>query len=277
MNRGHDMTVADSELQRGIDCGELLRVYQPIVDVASGEPRYVETLLRWDHPSRGLLAPKDFLVDEEDDTLLVRIGWSVVIEAARRAAYWRTAFPDRPVTVSVNLSDGHLAARDLSSRVDHLIGDNELPDSHALAFEVGEQALLTQARRNRDRFLPLQNLGVQIIIDDFGAASAATEAAPDALRDSAVKLLGSLGRFPLDVIKLDPRFVERLTTGEGSAQLVADVVAVAHAAGLRVVALAVETDADAARAVSAGVDLAQGFHFHRPVPPDDIDELLRTA
>jgi EAL domain-containing protein (putative c-di-GMP-specific phosphodiesterase class I) len=123
----------------------------------------------------------------------------------------------------------------------------------------------------------LRNLGVQIIIDDFGAASAATEAVPDALRDSAVKLLGSLGRFPLDVIKLDPRFVERLTTGEGSAQLVADVVAVAHAAGLRVVALAVETDADAARAVSAGVDLAQGFHFHRPVPPDDIDELLRTA
>jgi EAL domain-containing protein (putative c-di-GMP-specific phosphodiesterase class I) len=276
MNRGHDTTVTESELQRGIDCGELLRVYQPIVDVVSGEPRYVETLLRWEHPARGLLAPKDFLVDEEDDTLLVRIGWSVVIEAARRAAHWRNAFPDRPVTVSVNLSDGHVAARDLSSRVDHLIDDNELPTSRALAFEVGEQTLLTQPRRNRDRLLPVRNLGVEIIIDDFGAAAAATEAAPEALRDSAVKLLGSLGRFPLDVIKLDPRFVARLTTGEGSPQLVADVVAVAHAVGLRVVALAVETEADAARAVSAGFDLAQGFHFHRPAPPDDIDVLLRT-
>ena len=86
MNAARDTTVAESELQRGIDCGELFRVYQPIVDVATGEPRYVETLLRWEHPARGLLSPRDFLVDEGDDTLIFRIGWSVVIEAARQAA-----------------------------------------------------------------------------------------------------------------------------------------------------------------------------------------------
>jgi EAL domain-containing protein (putative c-di-GMP-specific phosphodiesterase class I) len=179
--------------------------------------------------------------------------------------------------VSVNLSDGHLAARDLSPRVEHLLSDNELSGSDALAFEVGEHTLLPQPRRNRDRFLALRNLGVEIIIDDFGAAAAATDAAPDVLRDSVIDLLGALARFPLDVIKLDPRFVERLVTGAGSPQLVADVVAGAHAAGLRVVALAVETDADAARTVGAGFDLAQGFHFHRPVPPSDIDALLQVS
>ena len=72
MNPAHEMILAESDLQRGLDCGEFLRVYQPIVDVASGEPRYVEALLRWNHPTRGLLAPKDFLVDEEDSTLLIR-------------------------------------------------------------------------------------------------------------------------------------------------------------------------------------------------------------
>jgi EAL domain-containing protein (putative c-di-GMP-specific phosphodiesterase class I) len=276
MNPGHDAAVAESDLQRGIDCGELLRVYQPLVDVSSGEPRYVEALLRWEHPARGLLSPKDFLVDEADDTVLVRVGWGVVIEAARRAADWRRAYPSRPIIVSVNLSDGHLAARDLSARVDHLLRDNEVPDSGALAFDIGERALLTQRRVNRDRLLALRNLGVEIIIDDFGAAAAATDVAPSDLRDSAIGLLEGLGRFPLDVIKLDRRFVERLANGEGRPEFVRDVVAGAHAVGLRVAALAVETEADAARTVSSGFDLAQGFHFHRPVLPNEIDALLRA-
>ena len=274
MNPAYDATLAESELQRGLDCGELLRVYQPIVDVATGDPRYVEALLRWNHPTRGMLAPKDFLVDEEDSTLLVRIGWSVVIEAARRAADWRVRFPDRPITVSVNLTAGHLAARDLSSRVEHLLHDNEVPGGRALAFEIGEHTLLSHRPRHRDRLIGLRNLGVEIVIDDFGAAAAATEVAPHVLRDSALGLLGSLGPFPLDVVKFDLRFVECLTTDGGDDAYVADVVAGAHDAGLRVVALAVETDADATRTQAAGFDLAQGFHFHRPAPPTSVDTLL---
>lgn len=275
MNPGHASATAESELQRGIDCGELLRLYQPIVDVVSGEPRYVEALLRWEHPARGLLVPKDFLLSEEDDVVLIRVGWGVVIEAARRAGDWRRGYPQRPITVSVNLSADHLTARHFSSRIDHLLRDNLL-DAHALAFEFGEGALLTHRPRHRDRLLGLRNLGVEIVIDDFGGGSAATDLAPGALRDAAIGLLEGLGRFPLDVIKLDPRFVERLEGGDGRPEFVAEVVAAAHTAGLRVVALAVETDADAERAVGAGFDLAQGFHFHRPVVPNDIDSLLRA-
>ena len=131
MNRVVNQTAAESELQRALDCGELIRLYQPIVELPSGEPRYVEALLRWDHPSRGLLAPADFLLDEDDATLLKRIGWSVMIEAARRAGEWRRAHPDHPVTVSVNLSADQLSARDLSARVDHLLHDNEVPGPRA--------------------------------------------------------------------------------------------------------------------------------------------------
>lgn len=274
MNAGHETVLGESELQRGLDCGELVRVYQPIVDVASGEVRYVEALVRWNHPTRGRLSPQDFLADDGDGTVLVRVGWSGMIEAARRGGEWRRRYPGRPIAVSVNLSTGHLAARDLSSRVDHLLRDNEVPGPRSLAFEIGERTLLSHRRRYRDRLIGLRNLGTEIIIDDFGAAATATEVAPHELRDSAVGLLRSLGPFPLDVIKLDPGFVDRLTAAGDGPELLADVVSGAHAAGLRVAALAVETEADAERTVTAGFDLVQGFHFHRPVPPNDVETLL---
>jgi EAL domain-containing protein (putative c-di-GMP-specific phosphodiesterase class I) len=277
MTSGFETTVAESELQRGLDCGELHRVYQPVVDLTNGEPRYVEALLRWEHPARGLLSPQDFFVQEEDSTLLVRVGWSVVIEAARRAGDWRRRHPDRPITVSVNLSEVHLAARDLPSRVDHLLRDNEVPGPHALAFEIGEYALSAPRARYRDRLFGLRNLGLEIVVDDFGTAVAATEVAADVIRDSTVELLESLGQFPLDVIKIAPWFVARLTTGDGRPEFLADVVTAAHAAGLRVLALAVETETDVALAAGAHVDLAQGFFFSRPVSPDSVDTLLALS
>jgi len=260
----------ESALQRALDCGELIRLYQPIVDLATEEPAYVEALLRWDHPGRGLLEPRDFLIGEDDGALLVRIGWSVVIEAARRAGYWRRTFPYRPITVSVNLSPSQIAARDLSSRVEHLLFDNEVPGPRALAFEIGERELFAQRGRTRDRLTALRNVDVEIVVDDFGVAASATDLGPDELRDSTIEVFEALASFPLDVVKLDRRFVERLD----AETRVAAVVAAAHAAGLRVVALAVEQEDDVHRARDAGFDLAQGFFFFRPERPDDVDRLL---
>src|SRR5690349_13098664 len=141
MNRVQTTVVAESELQRALDCGELIRLYQPVFDLRSGLPVQVETLLRWDHPARGVLGPGEFLVDEDDGKLLVRIGWSVVIEAARRAGAWRRAHPHRPITVTVNLFDDHLERRDLPNRIEFLMHDYEVPTPHGIALEVGEQQL----------------------------------------------------------------------------------------------------------------------------------------
>jgi EAL domain-containing protein (putative c-di-GMP-specific phosphodiesterase class I) len=118
----------------------------------------------------------------------------------------------------------------------------------------------------------LQNLGVEIVIDDFGASDAATDFSPSELRDAACAALDVLGRFPLDLLKFDPRFVERLA----SVERIGAVVDAAHAAGLRTAALAVEDEAMADRAFDAGFDLAQGFHFARPERPSRIDELLAS-
>src|SRR5689334_3567746 len=146
MNRVETTVVTESELQRALDCGELIRLYQPVVDLQTGELVQVEALLRWDHPGRGLLAPGEFLVDEDDSSLLVRIGWSVVIEAARRAGEWRRAHPHRPITVTVNLFDDHLERRDLPNRIEFLMHDYEVPTPHGIAFEVGEHQLRAEHR-----------------------------------------------------------------------------------------------------------------------------------
>jgi len=271
MNRVQTTTVAESELQRAPDCGELIRLYQPVVDLHSGLTVQVETLLRWDHPARGLLAPGEFLVDEDDSSLLVRIGWSVVIEAARRAGAWRSSFPDRPITVSVNLFDDHFERRDLPNRIEHLQHDNEVAPG-TLAFEVGEHHLLARRVKTRDRLFVLGNVGVDVVIDDFGAEAAGTDVAPDGLRDWAIELFTTLRSFPLDAVKLDPRFVRRLERDEH----VRAVIDAAHASEIGVVALAVEDEAMATRAANLGFDLAQGFWFARPERPGRIDELLAT-
>ena len=270
MNRDQPTVVAESELQRALDCGELIRLYQPVIDLASGVPVQVEALLRWDHPGRGLLAPGEFLVDEDDSSLLVRIGWSVVIEAARRAGEWRRTFPERLITVAVNLFDDHLDRRDLPNRIEHLLHDNEIEGPRALAFEVGEHHLLSPRRRTRDRLTVLRNVGVEVIVDDLGAAVAATEVAPDPLRDWAIEFFTRLRSTPLDAVKLDPHFVRRLETDE---RLHA-VVEAAHEAHVVIVALAVEDEAMAVRARRVGFDLAQGYFFAHPERPTRIDELL---
>jgi EAL domain-containing protein (putative c-di-GMP-specific phosphodiesterase class I) len=273
MNRVQPTVVAESELQRALDCGELIRLYQPVIDLASGVPVQVEALLRWDHPGRGLLAPGEFLVDEDDSSLLVRIGWSVVIEAARRSGAWRRTFPNRPITVAVNLFDDHLDRRDLPNRIEHLLHDNEVTGPRALAFEVGEHHLLAQRLRTRDRLTVLRNLGVDVIIDDLGAEAAATDVAPDPLRDWAIEFFTRLQSFPLDAVKLDPHFVRRLETEDR----LRAVVEAAHASEIVLVALAVEDEAMAVRAQRVGFDLAQGFFFGYPERPTRIDELLAAG
>jgi EAL domain-containing protein (putative c-di-GMP-specific phosphodiesterase class I) len=175
--------------------------------------------------------------------------------------------------VTVNLFDEHLERRDLPTRVEHLMHDNEVPAAHGLAFEVGEHQLRPEHRRNRDRLTMLHNLGVDIIVDDFGAAAAATDLAPDALRDWATEGFATLGAVPLDAVKLAPSLVRGLET---DARLRA-VIEAAHATETAVVALAVEDEEMATRARQVGFDLAQGFHFARPERPTRIDELLAAA
>jgi EAL domain-containing protein (putative c-di-GMP-specific phosphodiesterase class I) len=273
VNRVPRTVATESPLQRALDCGELIELYQPVVRLSDGTAAHVEALLRWEQPDRSLLAPRDFLVGEDDAVLLVRIGWSVVIEAARRAGAWRAAHPERPIAVAVNLFDEHLERRDLPTRIKSLLAHHRVAVPGGLAFEVGEHHLDPPRSRTTDRLTMLRNLGVVTVVDDFGAALAATDLDADELRDRAIARLDRRRTFPLDVVKFDPGFVRRLETDEN----LRAVIDVAHAVDLVVAAMSIEDRETADRAERVGFDLAQGFHFARPQRPEQIELLLRAG
>src|SRR5262245_48776713 len=157
------------ELGRAIDLGELQLAYQPVVDLADGRVVCVEALVRWDHPTRGLLWPGEFLDDETDPDVQRRVtGW-VLNDAARWAQHWRSEYPDQPITVAVNLSDHDLDTPNLAAHVANVLRAHAL-EPGALAVEIAEAPLFENLERAKTRLLAFRDLGVQVFVDDFGTA-----------------------------------------------------------------------------------------------------------
>lgn len=275
---------AGEELQRALDRNELLLAYQPIVDLHDGTVSGVEALLRWDHPTRGLLWPGDFLSAIDQTEMCGPLGGFVIDAAARQAAEWRSHCPGSPFLVALNVSAQHFEADDLVVQLAHAQRENDL-EPGALALEIAERTLFTDVARNRARIESLRHLGAQVVVDDFGTgyATATDGDAPDVgewqvgATDGLLLSLVALEEFSVDVIAIDRRLLERLFTGARDAALVHAVVRLAHRFGFRVLAEGVETASEADQLRRCGCDLAQGYYFHRPQSPDYIELLLREA
>jgi len=272
------------ELQRALDRNELLLAYQPIVDLHDGTLGGAEALLRWNHPTRGLLWPGDFLPTVDDGDLSVRLGAFVMDEAARQATAWRARTPGNAFRVAVNVSGAQLEADELVTQFAYTQRAHDL-DEGALALEIREPTLFADVERNRARIEALKHLGAQIVVDDFGTgyASATDGDAPQSATrhtgatDGLLLSLVALENFSVDVLAIDRRLLERLFTGAPDAALVDAVVTIAHLFGFRVLAEGVETAAEAEHLRRSGCDLAQGYYFHRPQSPEYIEILLREA
>jgi len=269
----HDGTVSDpaidrlrliGELRRGIERGELRVHYQPRIDLATGEMESVEALVRWQHPTRGLLSPAHF-IDLAEETGLVRpLGAWVLEEAVRQAVQWRDTRHTTgrtPVEMSVNLSPRQLAAGDVVEVVTGILQRHGLEPA-LLTLEITETALVTDADAALAALTALKRLGVQLAVDDFGTGYSS---------------LTYLQRFPVDELKIDQSFVAGLGTGPGDTAIVASCVQLAHAIGLRAVAEGVETEDQRRALVELGCDVGQGYLFSRPVPAVDLDATVAAV
>jgi len=243
----------ESALRRALERGELRLHYQPSVDLASGAITGFEALIRWEHPTRGLLGPGAFLPLAEETGLIVGIGEWVLHEACTEAARW-----SRPLMLSVNLSARQLAQPDLVATVRRALAETRI-DPATLCLEITESAVMESGAATTAQLRALKSLGVQLAIDDFGTGFSS---------------LAHLRRFPVDMLKIDGTFVAGLGNEPQDASIAAAVISLAHALDLKTVAEGIETDEQLQILRGLGCDLGQGHLFAHPAPAAEALRLV---
>jgi diguanylate cyclase (GGDEF)-like protein/PAS domain S-box-containing protein len=248
-----------NELHRGLQRGEFVLHYLPIWELADRTLIGVEALVRWNHPSRGLLPPNDFIPAAEQTGSIVALGAWVFGEACRQVKAWNDAYPGRSLSLSVNISPRQLLDPDLVPRLRMALADNEV-DPSSLTLEISEGALMQGVEETRLRLRELKSLGVRLAIDDFGTGSSS---------------LGYLQEFPIDELKIDRTFVRRMVEDptEGTT-LVRAILGLARALHLEVVAEGIELPEQLDGLRESGCETGQGFLFATPVVADEIGFLL---
>ncbi len=249
----------ETALRNALPADELRLVFQPIVDLYTGETVETEALLRWQSAEHGFVSPADFIPVAEDTGLIVPIGAWVLAEACRRAAAWRAA--GSTAGVSVNLSPRQLAQPDLVDHVGRALAETGL-DPRALTLEITESTLLGGGERPLQALRELKDLGIRLALDDFGTGYSS---------------LAYLTRLPLDELKLDRAFIARLEPGSQETEVTAAIMEMASAMHLQVVAEGVETPEHLEMLQALGCPLGQGFYFARPMPPADLEVHLGLA
>jgi diguanylate cyclase (GGDEF)-like protein/PAS domain S-box-containing protein len=249
----------ENDLRRALERGELRLEYQPVVSLRSFSIVGVEALLRWRHPERGEIPPSEFIPIAEENGLIEPIGRWVLEQACRQAAEWYQARPDAaPLTMSVNLSAVQVTRRSLPDVVASVLRSTGL-DPACLSLEITETVMLRDADGLSEVLQALKALGVRLVLDDFGTGYSS---------------LGYLTRLPLDVLKVDRSFVDGLGSEPRDTAITETIIAMSRALSLDVVAEGVETADHVRELTRLGCRLAQGFHFSRAVPAEEITRAL---
>ena len=249
----------ERELRGALARGELRTEYQPIVATDDGRITGVEALLRWAHPSRGLVLPTVLVPLAERSGLITEIGRWVLEHACPEQHRWQNRPQADALTMSINVSAHQLMSQDYAATVAAILSASNT-DPELVTLEVTESVFVQDSERALVVLRELKRIGVRLALDDFGTGYSS---------------LNYLRQFPIDVVKIDRGFVADLDHDRASHAIVVAMVAMAHMMGMKVVAEGVETIEQHAELASLDCDSCQGFYFAPPMPADDVDTLLR--
>jgi len=245
-----------AELRRALERDEFSLRFQPVVSLVDHAIVGAEALIRWEHPRRGTMDPKDFIPVAEETGLIDGIGRWVIDETCRRFSAWQLLVPD--LSMSLNISARQFNAGDLGDIVRAAIVASDV-DPSRLELEITEAVLMEDEDLAVGTLASLRKTGVKISVDDFGTGYSS---------------LSRLKMFPVDVLKIDRSFVAGLPDDAYDTALVQAVMAIAESLDLSVIGEGVETDAQANALLALGCHKAQGFHFYRPLTADDFEAEL---
>jgi EAL domain-containing protein (putative c-di-GMP-specific phosphodiesterase class I) len=251
-----------SELVHAIGDGQLVLDYQPIVELASERITGVEALVRWRHPTRGLLGPGQFIPLAEETGAIVGLGAWVLRQACTEVQRLRMTEPGcEQLELSVNVSIKQLRAGDFPALVADVLAATGLP-AEALVVELTESLLIEEPGETIGELERIKALGVRLAVDDFGTGHS---------------VLSYLQELPIDIVKIDKSFVDTIHTSPEQAKLVAGIVQLSESLRMEVVAEGIEEAAQADQLRSMRSRLGQGYLYSRPVSPEAIAALLAPA
>ncbi|MDO8252778.1 MAG: EAL domain-containing protein, partial [Rhodoferax sp.] len=245
------------DLRNAATLDQLQLLYQPLVDLQTGQISGVEALLRWHHPELGSVLPVQFIPLAEESGLIKSIGEWVLRQACRDIRAWLDKGIQVP-HVAVNVSPLQFRDPDLIAQVKSALSDYRV-DPHLVYLEVTESALMGDVPRSEAMLKEFKSLGLRLSLDDFGTGYSS---------------LSYLKRFPFDKVKIDQSFVRDITTSQSDNVLVKVIIAMAHGLGLRVIAEGVETEAQCEIMRTSVCDEIQGYFFSKPISAQAIEELF---
>jgi diguanylate cyclase (GGDEF)-like protein len=256
LHAGGDLLELEADLSAAVQADQLFLVYQPIFALPGQEVVSVEALIRWQHPTRGIVPPDSFIPLAEENGLIVTIGRWVLDEACRQASVW--AEEGLQLGISVNVSAHQLRREGFADDVRSALSESGIEPS-SLTLEVTETTLMRDVDAACEHLDAIKALGVQVAIDDFGTGYAS---------------LSHLRRMPVDILKIDRSFVAALNDGGHSRELLEAIFGVGQALSLTVVAEGVEDDSQLVVLEEMGCDRAQGFLLGMPSPPEVVEGML---
>ena len=252
----------EHDLQVALDRKQFALHYQPVVMLESGAVHSLEALVRWNHPTRGMLYPADFISVAEQSGMIVELGRWVLQQAARDVRRWQVRYPATPqILVSVNLSGRQLQGDRLISDVVEAIDAAGL-DPGSLILELTESVLMADTQPVASTLQELRSRGIRLALDDFGTGYSS---------------LGHLRDFPVDILKMDQSFVAGIGNGAADGAILRAIIGLANSLGLMTIGEGIERPEQLAALNAMGCQAGQGFYLSRPLEHDAMDELLASC
>jgi diguanylate cyclase (GGDEF)-like protein len=255
----------EADLRRGIEENEFTIHYQPIIDLQSRGIMGMEALVRWLHPKFGLLSPMTFIPLAEETNLIVPLGEWIICEACRQMQDWRTQHPGlNDISLTVNISIRQFMQIELVDIVSRALESSGLPP-RCLILEITESFMMQDTEATILKLHELKKLGIRLAIDDFGTGYSS---------------LSYLQRFPIDILKIDKSFVDKLGQGSEGNAVARAIIMMGDSLNLKTIAEGIEHNDQIAALQDLGCEAGQGFHFAKPLTKEDMDDYLsgkRTA
>jgi len=249
----------ENELREAIANQELVLHYQPIVSLNNLELTGFEALVRWQHPTQGIISPGEFISLAEETGLIIPLGKWVMYQACKQLKTWRDRLPSaKSLTMSINVAGEQLHDPDFLKIIDRIIAQTQVESKH-LKLEITESMLIEDTEQLIEVLQQIKNRQIQLSIDDFGTGYSS---------------LSYLPQFPIDILKIDRSFVNAMNTEQQNLEIVKTIISLAQVLNMQIIAEGIETDVQSSTLESLQVEFGQGFLFSKPLTSEQAEGLI---